>query len=523
LTLRSPAQNDAASVLLAHPDVMDVVLIDEEGFDGHKFTVAYVVPHPERMKAAKSRIFIADRDRRIVQWRKTFDQTYRRGPDSNSPTFVGWTSNFTNKTIPETEMREWLDCTVKRIAALAPQRIVEVGCGVGLLVERLAPNCLAYCGTDLSPVAVSRLRDFAATRPELHHVQLLEREAADFSALARHSADMVVLNSVVQYFPDIGYLHGVLEKAAQTVASGGHIFVGDVRHLGLLPTFHGAVELAKAPPEASVRWLKRKVSLAIAQERELVIDPSFFLGLSESIPRITSAEILLKRGSNNELTRYRYDVLLRVDDPKALTSRQVPDWQAGEAAVEELLVRFGRQQIPEVRLLDIPNSRVAADLATVRSLWRADDRQLVKDIRAQTAENVNAGIDPEAFWKLADMRDYDVRVGCSPYSAEGRFDVALVARKHSLDRPSLQRPTTALSDSHRPAVATDPLAAAFMQQLGLELGNLLRARFPEPLLPAAVIALNKLPFGEATQAPSLAPLIASDGVGWADRRQTMEG
>jgi hypothetical protein len=53
--------------------------------------------------------------------------------------------------------------------------------------------------------------------------------------------------------------------------------------------------------------------------------------------------------------------------------------------------------------------------------------------------------------------------------------------------------------------------------------NLLRARLSEPLLPAAVIALNELPFGEATQGPSLAPLMASDGVGWADRRQTIEG
>lgn len=120
MTLRSPAQDEVERVLLAHPDVMDVALVDEEGFEGHRFTVAYVVPDPERMKAAKSRIFIADRDRRIVQWRRAFDQTYRRGPDNNAPTFVGWTSNFTNKTIPESEMREWLNCTAERIAALGP-------------------------------------------------------------------------------------------------------------------------------------------------------------------------------------------------------------------------------------------------------------------------------------------------------------------------------------------------------------------------------------------------------------------
>jgi SAM-dependent methyltransferase len=502
LTQRSPIQTESERVLLAHSDVMDVMVVDEEGFGGHKFTVAYVVPDPERMKAAKSHVYAADRDRRIVQWRKTFDQTYRRGPDNNAPAFTGWTSNFTNGPIPETEMREWLDCTVKRITALAPRRILELGCGVGLLTEKLAPNCLAYCGTDFSPVAVSRLREFVATRPELHHVALLEREATDFDGLAQHSVDMVVLNSVVQYFPSIDYLQGVLQQSSERVASGGHIFVGDVRDLGLLPTFHGAVELAKAPPEASGRWLKRKVSLAVEQERELVIDPDFFLGLSQSIPRITDAETLLKRGSNNELTRYRYDVLLHVDDRTPRTPRQVPGWHAGEATLEEILARFRRQQIPEVRLLNMPNSRVAADLAAVGSLWCANDRQLVRDIRGQATEHLNSGIDPEACWQLGETPDYDVRVGCSAHSVEGRFDVALVGRKHGIGRPSFQHPTAALSDA---PVATDPMAAAYMQQLGLELGNLLRAQLSEGQSPAAVIALNKLPSGGPEKGAKLSP------------------
>jgi SAM-dependent methyltransferase len=518
LTLRPPILNETEHLLLAHPDVTDAVLVDEEGFGGHTFTVAYVVPDAERMKAAKSRVYAADRDRRIVQWRKTFDQTYRRGPGNNAPAFTGWTSNFTNKPIPETEMREWLDCTVKRITALAPRRILEVGCGVGLLTERLAPNCSAYCGTDFSPVAVSRLREFTATQAELRHVVLLEREATDFDGLTQHAVDMVVLNSVAQYFPNIDYLHSVLQQAAERVTPGGHIFVGDVRDLGLLPTFHGAVELAKAPPEASGRWLKRKVSLAVEQERELVIDPRFFLGLSQSIPRITGAEILLKRGSNSELARYRYDVLLHVEDETARASRHVPEWQADEATLDELLARFGSQQLAEVRLLNMPNSRVAADLAAAHSIWRADDRQSVRDIRAQQAEAVIAGIDPEACWQRAEALGHDVRIGCSPGSAEGQFDIALAARAHGFERPFLQRPTATQSNA---PVATDPMAAAYMQQLGLELGNLLRAQLPEAQVPAAVIALNKLPPAEPMEAPSLAPRMTSDGVACAG--QTIEG
>jgi SAM-dependent methyltransferase len=505
-TPRSPVRHEIEKILLEHPDVMDVMLLEEEGLDGRSYPVAYVTPHAARMEAAKSRIYLADRDKRIAQWRRTFDQVYRSGRQNNAPSFVGWTSNYTNKPISEAEMREWLDRTAERILALAPGRVLEIGCGVGLLVQALAPSCSDYRGTDLSPVAVSRLSEFAATRPDLCHVELLEREATNFDDLEPGSIDTVVLNSVAQYFPDIAYLRTVLERAAQVVTSGGHIFIGDVRHLGLLPLFHGAVQLAKAPPEASVRWLKRRVSLAIEQDRELVVDPQFFFALAKSVPRIAGVEVLLKRGpSDNELTRYRYDVVLHVGDAGTFNPAPVVEWQAGDDTVAELVSRFEAQQIPAVRILDVPNRRVAHDLAAVRMLWSAADRELVRDLRKRAAEQPGAGTDPEDFWKLSDGPAHDVRVGWSPHAADGRFDVTLVDRKRALDAPSLQRAASYPSHPGRGSVATDPLAAAFMQQLGLELANVLSARIAEPYLPAAVIAVNELPSDLITKSPSLAP------------------
>ena len=505
-TFRSPVRHEIEQILLEHPDVVDVILLDEEGLDGRSYPVAYVTPDAARMEQAKSRIYLADRDKRIAQWRRTFDQVYRSGRDSNAPSFVGWTSNYTNKPIPEVEMREWLDRTAERILALAPGRVLEIGCGVGLLVQALAPSCSVYRGTDLSPVAVGRLREFTATRPELRHVELLEREATNFDDLEPGSIDTVVLNSVAQYFPDIAYLQTVLERAAQVVASGGHIFIGDVRHLGLLPLFHGAVQLAKAPPEASVRWLKRRVSLAIEHERELVVDPQFFFALSKTVPRIAGAEVLLKRGpSDNELTRYRYDVVLHVGDAGSSSPAPVAEWQAGDDTAAELVSRFDAQQFPAARILDVPNRRVARDLAMVRMLWSAADRELVKDLRKRAAEEPRTGTDPEDFWKLSDGPAHDVRVGWSPHAADGRFDVTLVDRKRALDALSLQRGAGDLSYPSRGAVATDPLAAAFMQQLGLELANVLSARIAEPHLPAAVIAVNEIPSDRIAKSPSIAP------------------
>ena len=520
----SSARSEVEALLLEHQDVIDASLIDEEGPDGHSYPVAYVVPHAERMAGAKTRIYLADRDKRVAQWRKAFDQAYRFGPGDHAPTFVGWTSSYTNKPLPEIEMREWLDNTIERIMSLKPEKVLEIGCGVGLLVQELAPRCSVYRGTDLSLVAIGRLREFVASKPELRHVELYEREATNLVEQAPGSVDTVVINSVIQYFPDTHYLRTVLEGAARVVSSGGRIFIGDVRHLGLLPLFHGAVQLAKAPPKASARWLKRKVSLAVKQDRELVIDPQLFLELAGSIPRISSVEILLKRGqAHNELTRYRYDVVLHVGETKSTTSRPEAEWQAGDLTAAELVSRFDVQQLTSVTIMNVPNRRLASDIAGVRRLWSADDRQSVEDIRRSMTAETGLGSDPEDFWKLTDTQLRDVRVGWSPHSADGHFDVALVARDRSPGAPLLQRATTVASASHRQRLATDPLEVAFMQQLGLELRQLLSDRLPESRLPAAVLAVNELPSVEATTLPGSAAHFRQEGDGKAASRQMVKG
>ncbi len=55
----------------------------------------------------------------------------------------------------------------------------------------------------------------------------------------------MVLNSVVQYFPNAAYLEKVLEGVLGLLAPGGRVLVGDVRNLHLLKALRTAVELAE--------------------------------------------------------------------------------------------------------------------------------------------------------------------------------------------------------------------------------------------------------------------------------------
>ena len=70
--------------------------------------------------------------------------------------------------------------------------------------------------------------------------------ADDFTGIPEGWFDLVVINSVVQYFPGVDYLLRVLDGATAALAPGGTLFVGDVRSLPLLEAFHASVELAQA-------------------------------------------------------------------------------------------------------------------------------------------------------------------------------------------------------------------------------------------------------------------------------------
>ncbi len=69
----------------------------------------------------------------------------RRGSGFN---ITGWNSSYTGDPIDAGAMRAWRDHTVERILSFQPRRAWEIGCGTGLLLLQLAPQCAAYLGTD---------------------------------------------------------------------------------------------------------------------------------------------------------------------------------------------------------------------------------------------------------------------------------------------------------------------------------------------------------------------------------------
>ncbi|HEX6908983.1 MAG TPA: phosphopantetheine-binding protein, partial [Longimicrobium sp.] len=477
-------------VLARHPRVAGAVVDVRDDAAGERRLVAYVVPAPIDAHGDGEEGAAVLPGVHVEQWETLFDDTYA-GEESAAARadfdIVGWNSSYTGHPIPPEEMAEWVDATVARILALRPRRVLELGVGTGLLLFRVAPHARAYLGTDLSARGLERLgrRVRAATR--LPPVTLVQREAADFAGIAPRGFDTAVLNSVCQYFPSAAYFASVVDGAVERLEDGGALFVGDVRNRLTLEAFRTAVEFDSAADCTPLRAVRQRARRVVDEEEELVVDPDFFRAVADANGRIARVEARVKRGRHhNELTRHRYDVVLRVGDAGERTAARALSWDGDGLTLEAVRRTLLAEPGEALAVLGVPDARVARELRIVRLLAEADGRATVGQARRALAADPPAGIDPEAAWALAASLglDADVRL-----AEAGRFDVLF----HGPESAEFDFPPRAFAPRPLGAYTNDPLYGALARELAPRLRAWLKEQLPEYMLPSAIVPLQALP------------------------------
>ncbi|MEM7393635.1 MAG: amino acid adenylation domain-containing protein, partial [Verrucomicrobiota bacterium] len=313
--------------------------------------------------------------------------------------------------------------TVERIRATGPSaRIWEIGCGTGLLLSRLLPDCEAYFGTDFSENALTYIAEHSQGWGEdLTRLELSLREADDFSHLPEEPFDTAILNSVIQYFPSRDYLARVLRGVIERLEPGGACFIGDVRHAGLLPTYYTDVALSRAEPDTSLDRIREEVRLCETREAELCLEPDFFIQLAHTIPELQRIDILPKPGScENELTKFRYDVLLvrntsgeagEVEVYNELSSDRIRRERAAleilQAAREGQTVSDLQRRLEEEDPSDYPREKRVVDLFREQAVARPDAPAFVFGDR----QLCYAELDRQAGQMAAILRDRGVQPG----------------------------------------------------------------------------------------------------------------
>ena len=479
---------EVEEVIKQHPAIEQAIVRPYDGPNqSNKQLAAYVVP-----KTADDTIL----QKQLDQWQAISDDAYQSKSGLETAVVAdlafdlsGWLSSYTDGLIPEQEMAEWVDVTVAEIMTLEPQHVLEIGCGTGLLLARIAPHVASYWGVDHAAASIAQIEQLKQQKG-WGHVTASQQRADNLTDLPEQQFDTIIINSVIQYFPTLHYLQTVLDQALHLLKPGGQLFVGDVRSLPHLAAYHASVQLYRADDDIRRTELQTRIAQRLQQEEELVIDPHFFNQLQADRTDVAAVNIHVKRGqAHNELTRFRYQVVVEKTEPSKtdqlheLPELQWADWSADGLTPAALEARLNSESPIGLAITNIPDARLADEVRLLNWLDESHE-DTVGQWRTQ-GDGVTPTIDPESLWALGEAAGYkvDIRWGEANH---GSLLTALFKRN-----PALTLPAT--TKKRQSPLANNPLLGKLYQTILPSLRTHLQTHLPDYMLPAAYMLLDTMP------------------------------
>ena len=214
-----------------------------------------------------------------------------------------------------------------------------------------------------------------------------------------------------------------------------------------------------------------------------LVAPEFFVALPQRFHEIGAVEVQLKRmRAVNELSRYRYEVVLRKAPAGTRSLAQAPreSWERfGELA--ELRRYLERERPSELRVTGIPHTGLVADVASTRALDQVADHVRVVDLPVELG--VGEAVSPWECEALAGELAYTVAITWS--ATPGSMEAVFTGSDEPLTEVYLpDGPLGGLGE-----YVNDPSANDRVEQIR----RFVAERLPEYMVPAAVVRLDRLP------------------------------
>ncbi|MEI9849781.1 MAG: AMP-binding protein [Sphingomonas sp.] len=355
------------AMLANHPQVGEAVASVVRSGDDARL-VAYAVS-----RAIEDTAEAADIGTQLAHgWRGVWDETYL-GWAGMDGTFniAGWNSSYDGAAISDEAMREWVDQTVERVLSFAPRRVLEIGCGTGLILLRVAGQCEEY-------VATRFLAGGDRSCPARDR-QIPRRLCAGHAARARghrhHGARRAVRSRHHQLGDPVFPERRLSPAGAARRDRPDGADRGDLRRRRAQRAAAACLpRLRRAAPadELSADMLRSRIQNRLAHEKELAVAPAFFHQFP--VAQVTAD---LKRGSSlNEVMQYRYDVTLRRASQIAPPARWL-DWTGQALTLASLRALLAEEQPESLGLTGVPNARIETAMTGLELLdeGRLGDRR----------------------------------------------------------------------------------------------------------------------------------------------------
>ena len=218
----------------------------------------------------------------------------------------GWKSSYTGEWLSVAVMDEYArNAETKLAPLLTATRVLEVGCGSGLTLARVAPRVGLYCATDLSSEVLGWAQSVARDR-QIDNVRFAAMPAHGVDDVDMGPFDVVIINSVIQCFSGHNYLRDVLRKVVNLVDETGWLFLGNLFDEQLRNEFLESLRVHKS--------LESQALTKTDFSEELFVHRDFLSDLQHDLPAIASiATSGLIASEDSELSRFTFDALIRID------------------------------------------------------------------------------------------------------------------------------------------------------------------------------------------------------------------
>jgi natural product biosynthesis luciferase-like monooxygenase protein/amino acid adenylation domain-containing protein/non-ribosomal peptide synthase protein (TIGR01720 family) len=435
---------------------------------------AYIEPTSETL---------VDKSGYLESWHTVYENLYTGLHKNNSDEkYIGWKSSYTSKSIPTEEMDEWVGLTLSRIERLNARRILEIGVGTGLLAKNLLGKCDLYVGLDYSTQVINYLQNTLGKKHENLHLFCLP--AQEVKQVPFSDFDLVIINSVSQYFPSIDDMVDIINSVETKLNNNnGQVFIGDIRNYDLIYEFHASVLEKRLSSDTKISEFKRKLEATAKQEYELLISPEFFTQFVSQHIRFKSLELLIKPGKfENEMNCFRFDAILSMKSAKTENDVRWLDWQKSPITIAAVRKRIEKDMPPYIAIKNIFNKKLANSRKIMDSLQIQDPSNSISELCS--VEQFNMAVDPHDFLLLCRHLNYEIQTYVSYFPWE--YDVIL-ANKNTNEYHSICKAEYSfqgLNISNNPAHVT--LTTESIQEK-------LRQTIPSYMVPTKISIVDKLP------------------------------